>query len=118
MRYSPWAALIGAALLSVTESAAPSPPLCRVTAEYRPFGWASDLGQLTVRLAPDCPPNGVAYVKLGNYGGTGSRATGPTELLNRDRPLLIWAAQPQWRSVLWEAKSGKPYSVPIREVTR
>lgn len=111
------AVLIGAALFPSVQ-AAPDPPLCRVTAEARPLWWASDLRQLTVRLASGCPPNGVAYVQLGNYGGIGSRATGPTENLSRARPVLIWAAQPKWRSVLWRAKSGTPYAVPIREVTR
>ena len=116
-RFSLWATLAGLALLSATESA-PDPPLCRVTAEYRPLWRGSDVGQLAVRLAPGCPPDGVARVRLGNYGWWGSRATGPTEPLNHARPVLIWAGQPRHRSVLWLAKSGKPYAVPIREVTR
>ena len=70
-------------------AAASNPPLCRVTATYRPLWWASNLRQLTVRLDPACPPDGLARVRLGNYGGPGSRATGPTETLTRSRPVLL-----------------------------
>lgn len=99
-------------------AAASNPPLCRVTATYRPLWWASNLRQLTVRLDPACPPDGLARVRLGNYGGPGSRATGPTETLTRSRPVLLWAAQPSYRTVLWVSASGRTYPVPLnREVT-
>jgi len=103
-----------ALLLSLSVSAAPSPPLCRVEAFYTPLSRLSSFGSLIVRLAPGCPPNGTAQVRLGSYGGPGSKATGPTETLSASRPVVTWAAQPHWRTVLWLAKSGKPYPVPIR----
>ena len=92
MRIRLLAVLAGAAILyalAAPPAGGPAPPLCRVTAEYRPLWRGSDVGQLAVRLAPGCPPDGVARVRLGNYGGVGSRATGPTETLNRGRPVLL-----------------------------
>ncbi|GGI87349.1 hypothetical protein [Deinococcus wulumuqiensis] len=103
-----------ALLLSLGVSAAPAPALCRVEATYAPLSRLSSFGTLVVRLVPGCPPNGTAQVRLGNYGGPGSKATGPTETLSASRPVVAWAAQPHWRTVLWLAKSGKPYPVPIR----
>ena len=105
--------LLCAALLPVAR-AAPEPPLCTVQATTRPLWWASNLRQFTVRLTRGC--DGVAYVRLGQYGGPGSKATGPTETLNKDRPQIIWSGQPYYRTVLWVAKSGKTYAVPLVEV--
>lgn len=119
-----WSLMIVGLLLSQPAGAVlvatprPSPPLCRVTAEYRPAWWGSDFRRVTVQLAPGCPPNGIARVRLGGYGGPGSRAVGPIETLNQSRPRIEWAAQPEYRTVLWEAASGKTYLVPLREVRR
>lgn len=115
------ALLIGAAFsctLAAPLASGTDPPLCRVEATYRPLWWASNLRQITVRLARDCPPDGLARIRLGGYGGPGSRVTGPTETLNHSRPVLIWAAQPAHRTVLWLSASGKSYLVPLHwEVT-
>jgi len=102
--------------LLFSPAAPPSdPPICRVEATYRPLNWASALGSLSVRLSPDCPPDGRARIRLGGYGGPGSTATGPTEVLTAQRPQIVWAAQPAYRTVLWLAKSGKSYAVPLRK---
>lgn len=98
--------------------AQPVAPLCRVQAAVRPLSWASSLRSIAVSLTPDCPPNGVARIRLGGYGGPGSRATGPTETLSAARPLVIWAAQPSYRTVLWLSQSGIPYPVPLKGVRR
>lgn len=110
--------LLALALSLGVGAARPDPPLCRVTAEYRPAWWGSDFRRLTVSLLPGCPPNGRARVRLGGYGGPGSRAVGPPETLTPKRPQIEWAAQPAYRTVLWEAASGKTYRVPLREVRR
>ncbi|EYB66925.1 hypothetical protein DEIPH_ctg063orf0004 [Deinococcus phoenicis] len=108
--------LIGAALYLLAPSALSlGPPLCRVEASARPLWWASNLRQINVRLAPGCPPDGLARVRLGGYGGPGSRITGPTETLNAARPALIWSGQPSHRTVLWEAASGRTYPVPLQQ---
>jgi hypothetical protein len=101
--------------LLLTAAAPPDPPLCRVTASYRPLSWASSLRALSVRLAPDCPADGTARIQLGGYGGPGSTATGPTETLTHTRPQIVWVAQPSYRTVLWLARSGRPYEVDLRK---
>lgn len=88
-------------------------PLCRVTAESRPLWWASTLRVLTVRLAPDCPADGRAVIRLGGYGGPGSRAVGPAVRLDSGHPVIVFGGQPIWRSVLWEALSKRLYQVQI-----
>lgn len=110
--------ILTGALMTAAPATASPPPLCRVTAEYRPAWWGADFRQLLVRLARDCPPGGVARVRLGGYGGPGSRAVGSAETLSAARPLIVWVAQPPYRTVLWEAASGKTYLVPLREVRR
>lgn len=112
-----WAALLTlAAFLLPAALALPAPPLCRVTATYTPLWWGTSLGRLTVTLDPACPPDGVAFIRLGQYGGPGSRATGPTETLSPARPVITWTAQPRHRTVLWVSQSGRTYTVPTREV--
>ena len=110
--------LLGVALTSPSGAVvlAPPAPLCRVTASIRPAWRFSSVQQLTVTLTPDCPPDGIARIRLGQYGGPGSRATGPTETLTASRPTIIWPAQPRYRTVLWVSQSGKTYTVPLREV--
>lgn len=112
--------LLGLLLTAGAAASAPIPPptpLCRVEAQARPLWWASNLRQLTVRLSSDCPEDGIARIQLGAYGGQGSRATGPTEILTYARPAVVWSAQPTYRTVLWLAASGIPYPVPLQEVT-
>lgn len=110
------ALLIGAGLMLGAAPAPPQPTLCRVIAVTERLSWASSLRAVTVSLDPACPPNGVARIRLGGYGGPGSRALGPVETLNRDYPRITWAAQPTYRTVLWLAKSNKSYPVPLRGV--
>lgn len=88
-------------------------PLCRVKADSRPGLWASSFRTLTVTLAPDCPPDGVALIHLGAYGGPGSKRVGPAVRLDKDHPVIVFGAQPVWRTVLWEALSGKLWRVQI-----
>lgn len=108
--------LLGAALLIPVARAAPDPPpRCRVEAIYTPrFG--SEFGSLLVRIRKDlgCPDDGIARIRLGQYGGPGSKATGPTETLTKTRPALIWQAQPRYRTVLWEAQGGTQFSVTVQ----
>ncbi|WP_135230523.1 hypothetical protein [Deinococcus fonticola] len=110
--------LLCAALLLPVARAAPEPsppPRCRVEAIYTPrFG--SELGSLLVRIRKDlpCPESGIARIRLGQYGGPGSRATGSTETLTKQRPALVWLAQPRYRTVLWEALTGSQFNVPIQ----
>lgn len=93
--------------------------LCRVTADSRPAWWGATLRTITVRLVPACPPEGVAYVHLGGYGGPGSKKVGPAARLDAARPVLKFSGQPQWRTVLWEAANKKLYQVRIpQEVIR
>ena len=107
------ALLLALALAGAGAAPLPPPPRCRVEALYVP-SFGSEFGSLMVRLLPGCPEHGSARVRLGSYGGPGSQATGPTETLTRERAGVLWAMQPRWRSVLWEAESGKQYPVPIQ----
>lgn len=94
-------------------SGAGAAPLCRVTAESRPGIWTSSLRTITVRLVPDCPPDGVALIHLGAYGGPGSKRVGPAVRLDDDHPVIVFGGQPIYRTVLWEARSGRLYQVQI-----
>lgn len=92
--------------------------LCRVTAESRALWWASSLRTITVRLAPDCPPDGMALVHLGGYGGPGSRAIGPAVRLDKEHPVIVFGGQPIWRTVLWEAFNKRLWQVQIPQEVR
>ena len=98
-RFSLWATLAGLALLSVTESA-PDPPLCRVTAEYRPVSWpewtdpAERFRRITVRLRPDCL-NGQAHVYLTHRSGRRLPESGHYTLTPA-RPVLNIPSSPPY----------------------
>ena len=99
-------------LLSLLLSAAPlpGPPLCRVTAVYRgiPF---PPLRSVTVRLRPECPAAGHAFVRLQSTSGATDPAYGWDELTYNDPSILFRGVLPNWRAE-WQAESGKTYTIP------
>lgn len=123
MRRALWAVLIGAALSLSADAAPTAPPLCRVTAAYRPVTWpewtdpAERFRRIVVRLRPGCPPNGQAHVYLTHESGRRLPEQGHYTL-TPDRPALsipdtpLYAiTTPGWE-VWWKAASGLRYSVP------
>jgi len=121
-------ALTGAAFLSVTESA-PDPPLCRVTAEYRPVSWPTwaepeeRFRRITVRLRPGCPPNGIARVHLFNVTSGRRLPESGSYTLTTDRPALTIPGTPAYAvttpgwDVFWKANNGRLWSVPQTQLS-
>ena len=106
----PLAVLLVGAALSLTARAdlasVSNPPLCRVTATYRPLWWASNLRQITVRLDPACPPDGLARVRLE------SGRIYPWRTVTPDRPARCRGI-PWWWTGAWESASGRIYRFKI-----
>lgn len=98
---------------SAATAPAASPPLCRVTASYRPAWTGSVLPDsfrnVTVRLVPGC--EGEAHIQTGNYGGRGGTA-GAVYLLDAATPARTFTA-PSYRTFWWLSQSNTPYLIPL-----
>lgn len=91
---------------------APSPPLCRVQATARPYGPYNTQRVLTVTVRPDCPPGGVAYVRLASLIGGSLPDSPPGRYIVRPGLPLRRVALPWWH-VEWLSASGRAaYRVP------
>ena len=98
------------ALLLGSAASTPSPPLCRVTATVRgiPF---PPLRSITLRLRPECPPDGHAFVRLASTSGATDPVYGWDELTYNNPVTVFRGVLPHWHSE-WQAWSGKPYVIP------
>lgn len=115
--------MLGAAFCWPMAALAPSsPPLCRVTATYRTTSWPiwakpeDRLRQITVRLRPGCPEDGLARVSFRNSYGRTLPESG-YYVLTPQFPILrlpggadFSAVWPDWK-VRWHAGSGRLYTV-------
>lgn len=90
--------------------AAPAAPvlLCRVLVTSTPRG--NMLRTLTIELRPDCPPHGVAYVRLASALGGHLPDDPPGAYSLRPGQTLRRVALPWWH-VEWLSASNKPYRV-------
>ena len=104
--------LIGAGGLLLLSQPSPSPPLCRV----RAAGLTTSFGVLrdvAVRLAPDCPPNGRAFIRLESPSGATDPVYDFYELDTTDPAHRFFGVLPHWK-LKWRAASGTTYTVPER----
>jgi hypothetical protein len=97
-------------LLSAALPASVGPPLCRVTASVRgiPF---PPLRTITVKLRPECPTDGHAFVRLKSTSGATDPAFSWDELTFNAPSILFRGVLPNWSSE-WQAGSGKTYRIP------
>jgi hypothetical protein len=97
-------------LLSAILPAAPGPPLCRVTAAVYGIPFLS-FRTVTVRLRPECPADGRAFVRLQSSSGATDPAYGWDELTYSNPTLRFQGVLPNWWPE-WQAGSGKAYRIP------
>ena len=97
-------------LLGLLLSAAPGPPLCRVTASVRSIPFLA-LRSITLRLRSECPPEGHAFVRLKSTSGATDPAYGWEELTRNSPSILFRGVLLNWSSE-WQAGSGATYRIP------
>lgn len=109
--------------LSELDAFAPAPPLCRVTATAQPSA-VPFLLNIEVAVRPDCPQNGVAYVRLENrYTGALDPVHGFVTLRGSyPRAHVFRGVLPPYTDAFgntvgwmpyWSAASGLSYRVPV-----
>ena len=90
--------------------AAPEPILCRVEVTSHP----TTLGrQVSIQVRPDCPPGGVARVRLASQLG-GSLPDNPPGVYTLRPGQKLRRTVLRWWWVEWLSASGRPYRVPER----
>ena len=102
--------LLAALMLGAASSSAADPPLCRVTAVSRGIP-TPPMRTIIIRLRPDCPPNGQAFVRLRSTFGSTDPVYG-WEKLTIFSPFVIFrGVLPNWTPE-WQAASGLAYRIP------